>query len=33
MKSPGVGSANVVGNTADLIALLNQAFGNAGVNR
>ncbi|MEU6356688.1 chaplin [Streptomyces sp. NPDC047072] len=43
VKSPGVGSGNlgqvpvhvpvnVVGNTANLIALLNPAFGNTGVN-
>ncbi|WUO43909.1 chaplin [Streptomyces sp. NBC_00285] len=43
MKSPGVGSGNlvqvpvhvpvnVVGNTANVIALLNPAFGNTGVN-
>ncbi|MCX5259885.1 UNVERIFIED_CONTAM: hypothetical protein RKD50_002352 [Streptomyces canus] len=43
VKSPGVGSGNlvqapvhvpvnVVGNTANLIALLNPAFGNAGAN-
>ncbi|NEB01275.1 chaplin [Streptomyces sp. SID13726] len=43
VKSPGVGSGNLVqvpvhvpvnavGNTANLIALLNPAFGNAGAN-
>ncbi|GAA3239870.1 chaplin [Streptomyces sp. XM83C] len=43
VKSPGVGSGNVaqipvhvpvnvVGNTADLVGLLNPAFGNTGAN-